>query len=289
MDDLGAGRTLTKWAEVPPEASDILVASERLDSQTIQHPRFNHSTFANVSFLKAEVEDGAFMDCTFIQCYFRDADLKRTSFVGCKFIDCNFRGAKLSSVNMSYSHFRRSVVPYSEMQYSAPSEPNLKRDLFQELSRSAAEVGAEGEARRYRLAAIEAQNIHLRAAVTHQSVWYQEHFPWDRRVAAGLKLVWHFLNKVLWRHGESAPRLLGCALISALMVFPGLMWPSRPSGANYGDLVWLSLSNMLSVDRLSNIVPSSTYLRGLSAAEGLVGIAFAGLIVTLILKALLRR
>ena len=144
-----------------------------------------------------------------------------------------------------------------------------------DLSRAALEVGDEDNARRYRLGAIEAQNVHLWAAVKHESNWYTEHFPWDRRAGAGLQLGWHFINRVLWRHGESTLRLLAAALVVSLAVFPALFAIRPPAGASFGDLVWLSLSNVLSLDRLSAIESPTGYVRVLSAVEGLIGIAFA--------------
>lgn len=287
---LTAGREPTKWVDVGQAASDVVVASERLEAHGgVSERKFTHSTFVNVSFLDTAVTNTEFLDCTFIQCYFRGAKFEGSSFVGCKFIDSNFHKAKVSTCNFRYATFRRSVIPYSELQFSAPPEPNLRHELFMDLSRAALEVGDEDNARRYRLAAIEAQNIHLWAAVKHESNWYTDHFPWDRRIGAALQLVWHFINKLLWRHGESTLQLLAAALVVSVLVFPGLFAIARPAGASFGDLVWLSLSNILSVDRLSAIESTTGYVRVVSAVEGLVGIAFAGLIVTLILKALLRR
>lgn len=290
MDVLIAGRALTKWADVGLEASDVVIASERLEEHgEISGRKFTHSTFANVSFLDTDVVNSEFLDCTFIQCYFRDTRFEGSSFVGCKFIDSNFHKAKVSTCNFRYATFRRSVIPYSELQFSGPPEPNLRHELFTELSRAALEVGDDDNARRYRLGAIEAQNVHLWAAVKHDSDWYAGHFPWDRRTAAGLQLGWHFINRILWRHGESTVRLLAVALVVSVAVFPALFAIRPPAGASPGDLVWLSLSNVLSMDRLSTVAVATGYVRVLSAVEGLIGIAFAGLIVTLILKALLRR
>lgn len=284
-----AGRTLSKLGDVPQGGEDLVIASERFDGQEVSSKSISHSTFVNVSFYGSEVVGNAFLDCTFVQCYFRDTAFKNSSFVGCRFVDCNFHKAKFSDADFRYAHFRRSVLDYSELRFSAPPEPNLRRDLFLELSRSALETGDEDNARRYRLGAIEAQNEHLWAAVKHESAWYRTHYPLERRIAAGFQLAWHFINKVLWRHGESTLRLLACALVFAFLVFPALMLADRSPGTSFGDLIWLSVSNFVSVDRLSTIPPDSTYLLVVCAIEGLVGIAFAGLVVTLILKAFLRR
>ena len=72
VDALTAGRALTKWADVGPAVSDVVIASERLEGLgAVSGRKFTHSTFANVSFLGTDVVNTEFLDCTFIQCYFR--------------------------------------------------------------------------------------------------------------------------------------------------------------------------------------------------------------------------
>lgn len=291
MDSLSAGRVPAKLAE-SAIASDCLFASERLDGSEIASRQISHSTFVNVSFLATKIQHSRFVNCIFIGCYFRKTEISASAFVGCRFIDCIFDFSTIQNTDFKYSKFRRSVLPYRDMQFSAPSEPNLRRDLFYELSRAADSVGDADEARSYRLAAIDATNVHLWAGVKAQSTWYAEHFPTERRLAAGFTLLWHYLNRALWQHGESAWRLLRSALIAVLGLFPLLLFLGRESagsGTDYADSTWLSVSNFLLLDRLSDLTAASTYLRIVSATEALSGIVFAGLFVTLVVKALLRR
>lgn len=49
------------------------------------------------------------------------------------------------------------------------------------------------------------------------------------------------------------------------------------------------MSNFILLDKLSSVPEASTYIRAVSAFEALSGIIFAGLFVTLVVKALLRR
>lgn len=292
MDSLSAGRLPAKLAETTA-ASDCLFASERLDDSELSARQISHSTFVNLSFLASKIQHSRFVNCIFIGCYFRKAEINASAFIGCRFIDCTFDFATIRNTDFKYSKFRRSVPPYRDMQFSAPSEPNLRRDLFYELSRAADSVGEVDEARSYRLAAIDATNVHLWAGVKAQSTWYAEHFPLDRRLAAGLTLAWHYLNRALWQHGENAWRLLRSALIAVLGLFPLLLFMGRSaspeSEPGYIDSIWLSVSNFLLLDRLSDVAVESTYLRVASATEALTGIVFAGLFVTLVVKALLRR
>lgn len=270
--------------------SDYLFASERLDGTDVVGRQISHSTFVNLSFLDGKIQHSKFINCIFVNCYFRKAEINASAFVGCRFIDCNFDFSTIRNSDFKYAKFQRSVLPYRDMQFSAPSEPNLRRDLFHELSRSADSIGDVEGARAYRLAAISATNVHLWAGVKAQSTWYAEHFPIERRLSAGLTLVWHYVNRVLWQHGESAWRLLRSALIAVVGLFPLLLFMGRDnSSGSFGEAIWLSASNFLLLDRLSDLPADSTYLRIVCAAEALSGIVFAGLFVTLVVKALLRR
>lgn len=291
MDSLSAGRAPAKFADTM-DGSDWLFASERLDGAEVTSRNIRHSTFVNISFLESEIRESNFMNCIFMNCYFRKAEVKSSTFIGCVFIDCIFDFSKIQNSDFKYSRFQGSILPYREMQYSAPSEPNLRRDLFDELARAADSIGKTAEARAYRLAAISATNKHLCAGVKAQSKWYAEHFPLNRRIAAASKLLWHYMNQLLWQHGESAWRLFRNAVIAVIGIFPLLLYVGRQpqnGGPSYADSIWSSVSNFLPLDKLSSMPETSTYIRIISALEALSGVIFAGLFVTLVVKALLRR
>ena len=107
--------------------------------------------------------------------------------------------------------------------------------------------------------------------------------------------MWHHLNRILWQHGESAWRLLINAVILVICLFPilflftksGLVTPNGRTGLV--DVMWLSISNFTLLDRVSNVKLVSSISRGLATAEGLLGVIFAGMYVTLLVEALLRR
>jgi Ion channel len=129
--------------------------------------------------------------------------------------------------------------------------------------------------------------------LTSTSTWYVEHYPFPRKFVAAGSLFWHYLNRFLWRHGESAWSLLVSTLLLAIVVFPGIYWLSggdfTPPVDSFGDAIWLSLSNLLSIDRLSDFEPSTGWARAMCAIEALSGVVFGGLFVTVLVKALLRR
>lgn len=288
MDALAAGRKL-KPLGAPWVGTDALYASARVDGQTISRGNYAHSTFSNISFLNAKLIGCKFLNCIFVNCYFRRADLRDCSFVGCRFIECNFKKTVFEGGDYGYSTFERCFAPFSEFQYALPSRPNLKQDLARNLSLAAEQLGQSDEGRRYRLVALDANKAHLFAAVRAESEWYRTHYDVIGRLYALIQLFWHYLNSLLWRHGESALRLLSVAIGLVFILFPALSYLATQGAVSVPDLLWLSLANFLSIDRLSNVHLLSTWIRSISAVEALLGILFAGLYVTVLVKALLRR
>jgi hypothetical protein len=279
----------------PYRDADRLFAGERCDESQLQDVNYEHSTFANVSFLDAKISRGHFRNCAFVECYFRNADLRQLSFVGCKFINCTFDHITIRDCDFRYAEFRGQSPPYTELAHSAPQQANLRHQLFDQLARISESSGDTESARRYRQAAIDALDKHLRAAVRAETAWYREHFDSWGRVGAAVRLFWHKLNRILWAHGDSAWRLLASAFVVILIVFPVLFLifrdglRSSAGEVSASDVVWLSLSNFLLIDRVSPLEVVSGAALALSATEALLGIIFAGLYVTLLIKALLRR
>ena len=279
----------------PFQGDGVLIAGQLADDTAMQRPDFANSTFANVSFLRAKVTGGTFRNCVFIECYFRKGEFRDTTFVGCKFINCNFTHVSIRDCDFRYAEFRGTAPPFQEMLHSAPQQANLRNELFDGLARVAQASGQAAEARRYKAAAIDALDLHLRAAVRGDSAWYREHFDLVGRAQAAFRLGWHHLNRLLWGHGESAWRLLSSAAIAALLVFP-ILFLAFQSGVKIpdeqavtSDYLWLSLSNFLLLDRISVAELTAWPTQALAAIEALLGVVFAGMYVTLLVKALLRR
>jgi hypothetical protein len=279
----------------PYQGDGNLFAGQLADDAVIQDPEFANSTFANVSFLRAKVTGGTFRNCVFMECYFRKAEFRETSFVGCKFINCNFTHVSVRDCDFRYAEFRGSAPPFQETLHSAPQQANLRYELFDGLARAAHSAGHAAEARRYKVASIDALDLHLRAAVRGDSAWYREHYDVVGRVQAALRLGWHRVNRLLWGHGESAWRLLSSAAIATLLIFPilflalqsGVRLPEEQAAAS--DYLWLSLSNFLLLDRISDAELTTWSTQTLASIEALLGVIFAGMYVTLLVKALLRR
>jgi uncharacterized protein YjbI with pentapeptide repeats len=156
------GRTPGKLiSQKSPVVSEALFQAERVDQQTFEGVRFEHCTFANVSFKEARLISCTFENCAFIDCYFRMTVLESSRLLGCKFISCDFPKAAFRHCSFVYSQFRSCFVPYAVFEPSLPTEANLRRLLADNLAREAEAAGATNDARRYRLRASEALEHYL--------------------------------------------------------------------------------------------------------------------------------
>lgn len=292
MDGVTAGRRIATLKE-PWRGNHATYASIELDDIKVQQGEYSHCSFINVGFLGARLESCRFRQCIFVNCYFRKATLSSSAFVGCTFIDCNFNGTKVDGrCDFRYVRLRGCFLPYAEFELAMPSEPNLKEKLAQENSVAAAHLGNVAEARLYRLLALEARRQHLERAVKAESAYYATHFDTIGRIVSAFQLAWFYLNRILWKHGESAARLVWVSLIMVLAVSPmmlALFGGLPKTETSWSALIWLSVSAFLSIDRLSSTIPTTAPGRTIVAIDAALGVIFIGLYLSVLVKALLRR
>ena len=186
-------------------------------------------------------------------------------------------------------------MPFAEMEHSLPREPNLRQELARGLAIASDALGLDVDGRRYRLAAIEAREEHLRAAVLSKSDWYQRHYSGLRKFEALAQLVASRANGLVWGHGENWLVLVRNLLVLALIGFPAALWFARdglqqqtgPPGV--ADLVWLSVTTIIPVDGVSSVVATTWASRVLLTSEAFVGAVGAGLLVTQLVRRMLTR
>ena len=101
---------------------------------------------------------------------------------------------------------------------------------------------------------------------------------------------------MLWGHGERWSVLLRNLLLAALALFPGLLWWYRDGLELVGggtpsiaQIVWLSVTTTVPVDGINAILATRPITRVLLTVEAFLGIVIAGLFLTLLVRAALRR
>lgn len=291
------GRTPAKLiSQKSPVVSDALFEAERVDAQTFEGVRFEHCTFANVSFKQARLISCTFENCAFIDCYFRMTVLESSRFLGCKFISCDFPKAAFRQCSFVYAQFRSCFVPYAVFESSLPSEANLRRLVADNLAREAEAAGATNDARLYRLRASEALEQYLWGGLVGADEWSREHFPGlpDRGVA-GLRLVGRWINRIVWGYGERGSVLIRNVLLVGFVVFPLLFYfvrddlVQRDGQIGVGSYFFLSIDNLLNRTGFSGVNPTTSLARLLVGLEVALGLVFIGLAVTLLFRWITRR
>ncbi len=217
------GRTPGK-IEHPYSGVDAIYGGERLDGLKVENPKYEHCTFANVSFLNGIIDGGNFLNCAFISCYFRRTDLRNCRFSSCRFIDCEFPGASFGSCDFRYARFAGCFIPFHEIEHNLPSEPNLREDLCQNLAREAAVLGDPRTARTYRLCEVKARESNYWAAVMAKSKWYKDHYDVLARVGVAFKIAGSLLNRMFFGYGELLGVVIRNYVMATFVFFPLLFY-----------------------------------------------------------------
>lgn len=291
------GRDAGVWPEASTPAENMLFAADRIDGKLLEAVEFAHCTFANVSFKEVQLKQCRFVNCAFLNCYFRKTSMQASTFLGCKFISCEFPKTTVYSSDFRYSKFSECHLTFDEIEHSLPREPNLREELCHELSLASDAVGANRDARRFRLKAIEARTEHLKAAVLGRSTWYETHYAGLRKVSAFFYLVGHWLNGLVWGHGEKWWVLLRNLILLAFVVFPSILWSFRAglvgkeeAGLTAWEVIWLSVTTIIPVDGITTSVQATTLVAKLTlVVEGFVGLIAAGLFVALFVRSIVKR
>jgi len=274
-------------------ATDTLFMDQRFDEGELTGARFAHCTFANISFKGAELADCHFSNCVFEGCYFRGTLLKECHFPASRFIDCEFPKPSIFACGFGATRFRRSVPRFATMEPNLPGEPNLCRDLCENLATEASALGHEREARRYRLRAIEEHEEALRRGYRWSDDYSRSKYPELERVRAFFALCWSRASGWIWGHGEYIRRLFFNLVLLAVFIGPTMLYVARdhlhsdgPIGL--GDYLALSVASTLN-DSASSGVEATGIALAIVLLLTASGLLFLGLFVTYVFRAVTRR
>lgn len=274
-------------------STDILFANERFDQHELINRRFEHCTFANVSFLRAKLRGCQFSNCVFEGCYFRHTDFTDCNFPASRFIDCEFPTPVFFACGLQRTRFTRSVPDFHVIEPSLPGEPNLCRELCDNLANEAQSLGKEKEARAYRLRAIKERQAELRAGYRWSDKYSRDHYPELERLVAFAALVFSRLSGWLWGHGEYLSRLLLNVVLLAFVIGPLLLYLAREhlhAGRSLaiGDYVALSVASVVNTPSSASVGATGIGLAIVLLLTAL-GLTLLGLFVTYLFRAVTRR
>lgn len=289
------GRPLSELRS-PYEGANNTFAAQRLDSTTVTGARYEHCTFVNLSFKEAHLKDATFLNCVFIGTYFRRANLTSCRFIGCRFFDCNFSHIALRGCDFKYAIFRGCQLPFSEMCYSFPPEPNLRLDLARNLAIESSRLGLMKEARCYRMAEISAREQHLVAGFLGKSEWYRTHFDGIGKLRAFLEWLLSLLNRWLWGYGERAWVLVRNLLVLAFLLFPSLFVVGHEELAHKSgkaitiwDCLYFSLNNVLPAGISTDVIATGPFTQILAGLESIFGVVAVALFAAYVFRWSLHR
>lgn len=284
--------------KLPPDESgtDRIYASVRLDGRNFGSLRFAHCTFANVSFKECVLDQVSFNNCAFIDCYFRDTRIDRCEFSGCKFINSDLAKIDIRSCDFRYYNvFSNCFIKYDQLQYSLPTEGNLRAHVCANLAREARSAGFANDEGLYRQAGARALEGHLLAAVKGATPYFKEHYRGFERFTAAYAWMASRLRGYAWGYRRSWLVVLRNWAILTLLAFPaaflacgrGLQKQGHPASA--GDAWLASLGNILPGSGLSDVRFISGVSLILAFTEVLVGLLFAALIAALLFRSVFDR
>lgn len=275
------------------DTRDTAFINQRFDGQALAGVRFEHCTFANVSFLNARLSDCHFSNCVFERCYFRKTKLTECHFPASRFVACEFAKPTIFACGFQHTRFERSVPSFNTMESNLPGEPNLCRDLCANLASEAAVLGKEREARSYRLEAIRMHEEALRRGYRWSDAYSRDHFPELQRVTAFVRLSGSKVNGWIWGHGEYLRRLLASLFVLAVVIGPALLYSARghlhsDDPISLGDCFALSIGSVLGNSSAAGVTATGVGLAVVLALTAM-GLLFLGLFVTYVFRAVTRR
>lgn len=287
------------------DGADTLYASDRVDDQPFKQRVYRHCTFANISFLRAILDNCTFEDCSFLDCYFRKTSISSSVFIGCRFEDCTFAELDFVDCTFIFPLFRRCFIAYDQFKDQLPLDPGMRYRIADELAREAGVAGESGDAREYRLKAAAAWEDHLKnVALGSGSTYYRTHFELKQRIHAGKSWIFRKLNRSLWGYGDRGWILARSFILVGAALFPLLFWlflrdalrrpaavgAARPAeGLGFFDYELFSFDNLLNRPGFSDVQLGGDGARLLTGIEVVVGLIFIGLFISLVFNWMRRR
>ncbi len=217
-----------------PTVNRIILSNGKFEDEDFRHRHFKDLNGSKSTFVKCD-----FSYCIFERAYFHGAKFDDCDFTGSRFYESNFRGASLHRCEFRYALFYRTLLEAKEIIASLPLEPNLSRDLLQNLRANAAAIGDHRSQRSFVLREIDANRDYWRRAMRAEQSYYIKKFPtlYDR-IRAGGHLAWLNIGGLIWGHGERPLRvlasgitfLLTLSLINLWAVIPKVGWERSEAG-----------------------------------------------------------
>ena len=274
---------------------DAIFANQRFDGGTLQNVAFRHCTFANVSFKEATLTESTFLNCVFLDCYFKLATLN-SSFPASRFISCDFARSVLGEKVdfQDYTYWKDCYIKFDELLGHLPSRLNIRVRLANNLAREMELAGETRDARRYRLLAIYSWEEHCKKIAWLREGSYKIKYK-GQRIDGAYEYLKSKARGLIWGYGERAWVPMLFFLGFTFVFYPAIYWLMRGhlvvngETAGFLESILYSLNNVLQDVGIGSADATSAWVDLVAASQVVVGFLYAGIFITLLLKAGVRR
>jgi hypothetical protein len=199
-----------------------------LSEQALAREDLRHRRIDDLNARAAKFTDCNFSYSIFTRGYFRDARFTNCQFTGCQFYDCNLKNVHFYTCDLRFIRFFRCQVDAEEIVAALPFEPNIRREVLQNLRANAASIGDFASQRLLILQEIDANKDHYWRALRGVDTYYREKYSSTvSKIEAGWRLLWLRISGLVWGHGERPGRILFSGatilIILTLINFWGVM------------------------------------------------------------------
>ena len=291
MHDIGK-KNLDLISYEDSEIKNKVIASQFFDEKIIEKKEFSHCCFSNISFKNSKLQSLIFINCTFFNCYFRGTVLSNCQFTGCKFIDCNFRKIQSALENtkntFAYSTFENCHLKYEFMLKCLPKEPNISREIVQNLEDESYKSGSYDEYLKYKYKRIHINENHLKSAFLRKEDWYKKNFNRSKSYISGLKFLYSKIIGLVWGYGEKLLNLIISFLLVNIVLFSIIFWCFY--NYTFYEAILLSFQEIFAVNGKNIIKPDeSSLLFFILVSQKILSILFITLFVSLFMRRVLKK
>ncbi len=273
------------------EVKNKIIASQFFDKKTIENKEFSHCYFSNISFKNSILQNLIFINCRFFDCYFKETIFSNCEFTGCKFIDCNFRKTQHALENtkniFAYSSFKNCYLKYEFMLKCLPEEPNISKEIIQNLEDESYKSGSYDEYLKYKYKRIHINENHLKSAFLRKEDWYKKNFNKSESYISGLKFLYSKMEGLIWGYGEKLLNLIISFLLVNIVLFSVIFWFFY--NYTFYKAIYLSFQVIFSVNGTNIIKPDESSLLFFILVQKIISILFIALFVSLFMRRVLKK
>ena len=204
----------SRTTAIPPSN---MIKRQAFSGQKYSGIDFRNQHFVDLNAHKAEFSSCDFSYSIFERGYFRGSKFEGCNFTGARFYDSHLIGATYNQCDLSYAKFHRTLLEPLEIIATLPSQPNLRRDVLQNLRINSVETGDYDAQRSFVLEEILAKEDHYSRAFRGTDNYYRQKYNTViDRALSGLQWLSLRFSGFLWGHGERPFKILASASLFLL-------------------------------------------------------------------------